>query len=129
MKTSPLVIAALFAIVSADTNADVMEAKQHMHDQISTNLNPDKVKKFNNDLVTFDRSVRSAGRAIRRDFRDYDLETRQPKMEIDKALYEYIEEKEKIDEGYAQAWQYASDNVHFDKGTPNGEGKLYMSNS
>jgi|APSaa5957512535_1039671.scaffolds.fasta_scaffold35401_7 hypothetical protein len=49
-------------------------------------------------------------------------------MEIDTALYEYIEEKEKIDEGYTQAWEYASDNVHFDKGTPNGEGKLYMSN-
>jgi ribulose kinase len=73
MKTTPLVIAALFAVVSAEANLDVADAQKHLHDKISDSVNPDKVKNFNTDLVNFDRSVRSAGRAIRRDFRDYDL--------------------------------------------------------
>ncbi len=73
-----------------------------MNAHISDAVNPKRLEKFNDDLIKFDASLRNAGKAIRSDVRTYDLDTRQPKMEMDKAMYAYIEEKAKLDQDYVK---------------------------
>jgi hypothetical protein len=129
MKTSPLVIAALLGAASAGVNVhpDVEAAKEKMNSRLQAMVDPKRFEKFNDDLVKFDATLRAAGNTVREDLRAYDMATRQPKLEIDQALYEYIEEKAEINADYAKDYVYARDNIHYDAGKPGGEGKLYMS--
>ena len=131
MKQSPLVIAALLGAVSAaagTVHPDVEAAKAKMNAKLSDMVNPKRMEKFNDDLVAFDASLRAASDSVREDLRTYDMSTRQPKMDMDKAMYAYIEEKAQINADYVKDYQYEVQNVHFNQGKPGGEGKLYMSN-
>jgi len=130
MKSSPLVIAALLGAASAavNTHPDVEAAKAKMNSKLQAMVDPKRLEKFNDDLVKFDATLRSAADTVREDLRTYDMDTRKPKMEIDEAMYAYIEEKAKINADYVKDYQYEVQNIHFDQGKPGGEGKLYMSN-
>jgi hypothetical protein len=84
MKTSPVVIAALMSAASAAVVQDVQEAQVSIHKEVADMVSPEKVKKFNQDLINWDRSIRQAAKTVRKDITKYDLKTRKPKLAIDK---------------------------------------------
>lgn len=80
-----------------------------------------------NDAKQFFTNVHKASEAVRHTYREAGEADRVPDREIDRATVKYIQQREKINAGYARAMEFEIKNTHLDKGLPGGEGKLWWS--